>query len=201
MHDSRQPVSAVHSTRGRGGDGKSVYLSGALPALIGPSNVSSVKLDGFGGNQFALNDTIGKALNVDPDVNQGAKFNEGLFKSFAVGERVQFELKGKEPLSMRPTAKVALGWNTRPRIRDKSQGIWRRMLLVGFEQVCPENKRVASMDTEWYWQNSGELPGIFNWGIRGLRRLYIQGGFTVSEAMRKRITRIPIRPGSRFWVH
>lgn len=185
--ETGNPFQRFLAVEGDGGTGKSVLLSGVLPALIGPQNVSHVKLDGFGGNQFVLSDTIGKALNVDADANQNAKFNEGLFKSFAVGERVQFELKGRDPISMRPTAKVALGWNTRPRIRDKSQGLWRRMLLVGFDHPVPEEKKIASMDTEQFWIQSGELPGIFNWAIDGLRRLHRQRGFTITEAMKTRI--------------
>ncbi len=169
---------------GDGGTGKSVLLSGVLTAMLGKQNVSSVKLDGFGGNQFSLIDAIGKAANIDPDVNQNAKFNEGMFKQFAVGERMQFEPKGVNPFSCIPTAKVILGWNNRPRIRDASDGLWRRMLLVGYENKIPEGSRIIGMDRPDWWECSGELPGIFNWALEGLRRLFDQGGFTVSQAMR-----------------
>ncbi|PHQ34320.1 phage/plasmid primase, P4 family [Rhodopirellula bahusiensis] len=172
---------------GDGGTGKSVLLSGIYTALVGVQNTSNIKLDGFGGNQFALINSVGKALNVDPDANESAKINEGLFKQFCIGERLQFEGKNGQPFSMSPTAKCVFGWNHRPRIRDASDGLWRRMLLVGFDQKVSEEEKIVGMETPEWWVRSGELAGVFNWALAGLKRLFEQGGFTISKAMRTKV--------------
>lgn len=173
---------------GDGGTGKSVCAA-ALTAFIGVNNISNVSLDGFGGNQFSLTDTIGKSLNIDSDTNERARFNIGLFKKFSTGERFQVEYKGVDPMSVEATAKVMLIWNNRPGFSDASNGLWRRMLLAKFERIVPENRKILSMDKPWYWIQSGELPGMLNWALDGLRRLFRQGGFTTTDAMQIAIDR------------
>jgi phage/plasmid-associated DNA primase len=37
------------------------------------------------------------------------------------------------------------------------------------------------MDSADWWEQSGELPGIFNWALQGLWRLRMQKQFTASE--------------------
>jgi putative DNA primase/helicase len=37
------------------------------------------------------------------------------------------------------------------------------------------------MDHEDWWRDSGELPGMFNWAVRGLHRLYKNDEFTVPK--------------------
>ena len=72
-------------------------------------------------------------------------------------------------------------WNNRPRIRDKSDGIWRRMILVPFRIRIEDNEIVRGMDDPDWWIESGELPGILKWAILGLARLLDQNKFTSSQ--------------------
>jgi phage/plasmid-associated DNA primase len=73
--------------------------------------------------------------------------------------------------------------NNRPRFRDQSRGIWRRMLLIPWRVEIDTGMKIKGMDKVKWWQKSGELPGILRWAIVGLARLRAQNGFTESEVM------------------
>jgi P4 family phage/plasmid primase-like protien len=152
---------------GPGGNGKSVLLAG-LRAMLGAGNISTVPLEGFG-QRFAMAETLGKLANVCPEVGELDKTCEGVLKSFIGGDSMLFEKKGKDPFTARPTARLVIATNNIPRFVDRSEGIWRRLLIVPMEFVIPASERTPGMDKEEFW--SAELPGILNWALEGLKRL------------------------------
>ena len=166
---------------GEGGNGKSVYIA-ALTAMLGPENVATVPLEKFG-DRFSLTSTLGKLLNAAGDCGDLDRAAEGDLKSFTAGDRMFFDRKGIAGINCAPTARLMLACNNRPRFGDRSQGIWRRMLLVPWEVEITKEERIRGMDKVEWWQTSGELPGIFRWALVGLARLRAQGGFTESEKM------------------
>lgn len=161
---------------GEGQNGKTVYFA-AMTAMLGEDNVSHVTLENFGG-RFELGTTIGKAANISGDAGEIDMVAEGVVKQFTGGDIMQFDRKNLSPISVRPTAKLMCAWNSRPRVRDKSMGLWRRMILVPFTREIPPEHRVFGMDRPGWWIDEGEAPGILLWAIVGLHRLRQQGDFT-----------------------
>lgn len=162
---------------GEGANGKSVYLD-ILEATIGPDNASHVPLELFGG-RFQLGPTIGKLANIAAEVGDLDKQSEGLFKAFVSGDAVPIDRKNREPIHARPTARVTIATNTKPRWADRSEGIWRRQIICPFDVRIAEDKQDRTLartiiDTE--------LPGVFLWAIAGLHRLRQQGRFTQVSA-------------------
>lgn len=164
---------------GEGANGKSVYFA-ALEAMLGVDNVSHVPLEVFG-DRFSKTQTLGKLANIAPDAGEIEKQSEGNLKSFTAGERMMFDRKGIDAIEAYPTARLMVGCNVRPRFADKSDGIWRRMILIPLMVQVPESKRVPNMDKCWWWEQSGELPAILMWAIAGLARLREQGRFSTSK--------------------
>jgi phage/plasmid-associated DNA primase len=99
-----------------------------------------------------------------------------------------------------PTARLILATNNLPRFTDKTSGIWRRMLLMPFRVVVPEADRVHGMDKPEWWHQQGELPGILNWAIDGLRRLRQNGRFTTSNLCNRELAayRVDCNPAALF---
>ena len=161
---------------GEGSNGKSVYSAG-ISAMLGLDNVSNVSLECFSG-RFDLSDTLGKLANIVGDVGEIDKVSEGRLKSFTSGDRMFFDRKGIRGVTTIPTARLMMACNNRPRFSDRSQGIWRRMLLVPWRIEIPESERIIGMDKPDWWLRSGELPGMFNWAVHGLARLRQQKCFT-----------------------
>jgi P4 family phage/plasmid primase-like protien len=113
-----------------------------------------------------------------PDVGEIDKTSEGTLKSFIAGDVMPFEKKFKHPFTARPTARIMLATNNVPNFSDKSDGIWRHLLLLPLTVQIPEEEKVPGMLEPGWWRERGELPGILNWALDGLRRLRSRGRFT-----------------------
>jgi|GEM_PF-896120 phage/plasmid primase, P4 family, C-terminal domain len=163
---------------GEGSNGKSVYCA-AISAMLGAENCSHIPLEKFG-ERFDLTQTIGKLVNICADVGEIDKAAEGQLKGFTSGDVMFFDRKKISGVECLPTARLVLSFNNRPRFSDRSQGVWRRMLLIPWNIQITEDERIPNMDKGWWWQRQGELPGILNWAIEGLHRLRAQGRFTAS---------------------
>jgi putative DNA primase/helicase len=185
---------------GKGGNGKTVYFA-AMRAMLGNENVSSVALENFGG-RFDLSTTLGKAANICGDVGEIDAVCEGALKQFTGGDAMTFDRKGLSPLEMIPTAKLMMAWNLRPRFKDRSAGVWRRMILVPFEKEVEDSRRIAGMDSYKFWLSSGEVPAILRWAIEGLDRLKTMGRFTRSKVCEKAAAeyRLESNPANDFLV-
>jgi P4 family phage/plasmid primase-like protien len=162
---------------GEGANGKGVFFE-VVQALVGTENCSQVGLARFG-NPFALYATLGKVVNATNESSHIIEEEaESILKSFVAGDRFTFERKFREPVQAVPTAKIMISTNALPRFTDKTQGIWRRILLVPFDRTIPEEQQVKGLAGEII---ATELPGVFNWALEGLRRLNRAGGFTLPE--------------------
>jgi P4 family phage/plasmid primase-like protien len=169
---------------GEGGNGKSVVLA-ALEAVVGADNVSGVPFEMFG-QQFMIHQTLGKLVNVCPEVGTMNRTCEGTLKAFVTGDRMMFERKGQDPFSARPTARLVIATNSLPRFTDKSDGIWRRLVPIRFNVRIPVDQQITGMDQPDYWKDQGELPGLLNWALEGLDRLRRNGWkFTVPAECRE----------------
>lgn len=164
---------------GEGSNGKSVYCA-AIGAMLGLENCSHIPLEQFG-DRFAKTQTIGKLVNICADVGELDKMAEGFLKSFTSGDVMFFDRKGIAAVECAPTARLMFACNNRPRFTDRSAGIWRRMLIVPWTVEITREERVPNMDKAWWWEQQGEMPGIFWWALKGLARLRQQGRFTESR--------------------
>jgi putative DNA primase/helicase len=68
-----------------------------------------------------------------------------------------------------------------PKTTESTEGFFRRFLIIPFNEFIPPEDRNYRMNTAEFWEESGELPGILNFVIAGLKRLLANNGFTKSE--------------------
>jgi putative DNA primase/helicase len=179
---------------GPGGNGKGVVLN-ILTALLGASNVSSLGLEVFS-HTHGLEQTLGKLVNITGDVGELDKVAEGTLKLFTGCDMVYFNPKYKHPFSAYATARIIIATNVRPPFRDRSDGIWRRLVLLLFLVTIPEEQQNKNLADEL----KAELPGILNWAIQGAKRLRRQRVFTEPPASReaKSEYRLECNPAQAF---
>ena len=170
---------------GEGNNGKSVIL-GCLEAMLGLDNVSHVPLEKFA-DRFSLTQTLGKLANIVSEMPELDKAAEGTLKTFVSGERMTFDRKHLDPIEAIPTARLAFATNNLPRFSDRSNGVWRRLVLQVCNATIPAGKRVLGMDKAAWWTRSGELPGILAWALEGLKRLRQTNRFTQPATCRTAI--------------
>lgn len=183
---------------GRGGNGKSVYHAG-IRAIIGEKNVSGVPLESFE-DRFAKSVTLGKLVNISGDAPELDALAEGVIKGFVSGDPMMFDRKNLPPIQAKPTARLMIACNQLPRIRDRTEGIWRRMLLSEWNHTISPENRISGMDESDWWIKSGEVPGMFNWALDGLKRLRKRGRFPPVSAMDKALTvhKLDCNPAKQF---
>lgn len=157
---------------GEGNNGKSLVCN-TLTELLGPENVSGVPLEAFG-SRFGLYPTLGKLANVVPEVGELDRVAEGVLKAFTGGDYMTYDRKNRDPIQERPTARLIISTNNLPRFSDRSQGVWRRILLLPFQVNLPPEE----VDLNLADKLRVELPGIFIWALAGLMRLRRRGRFT-----------------------
>jgi P4 family phage/plasmid primase-like protien len=161
---------------GEGANGKSVVLR-ILAALLGSENIVSIQLDKLG-ERFQPGRLRGKVANIVSDLEDTDKAAEGLLKMLVSQEEISGEHKNQTPFTFVPKARHTFSTNAFPRFRDRSNGLWRRLLLFVFNNVVPEDQQNIRLADEIVER---ELAGIFNWALAGVRRLQENGRFSESE--------------------
>ena len=164
---------------GEGANGKSAFIAG-MEAIVGEEAAAHIPLENFA-DRFSLATTIGKLINVSPDVGELDKVAEGHLKSFVAGEKLYFDRKGLSGVQAYPTARLTMACNMRPRFSDRSSGLWRRMILVRFEHIIDEDQRIMNLDKPWWWTQSGELSGMLNWALYGAYNYIKRGSLKIPQ--------------------
>jgi putative DNA primase/helicase len=166
---------------GIGANGKSV-LCLIITLLLGEENVSHCSIDAFlPQGKFRLAETSEKLANISEEIDEMDSIPTGQLKQYIGGSPIMFEKKYKSPKKDFPTARLIFATNTLPSFKDSSDGMWRRVLIIWFKKqflnARQQDKRLSQKE---FWIESGELPGIFNWALKGLKRL-IENDWCFSE--------------------
>jgi putative DNA primase/helicase len=157
---------------GGGANGKSVLLA-VLAALLGPEHICAVQPSQFD-NKFQRGHLFGKLANIITEIAQGAEIADDKLKSLVSGEVTTAEHKFKDPFDFVPFATHWFGTNHLPHTRDFSDAVFRRAIVLTFNNKFEGNNR----DVHLIKKLKAELPGILNVALCGLRRLIENGAFT-----------------------
>lgn len=162
---------------GKGRNGKSTFLDAIREMCGGRENVSSVSLSEFG-DKFKMASMIDKIANISGEMGDIEKIPEERLKAVIGGDHIEVEKKFKDSQSMRLTSKMMFSANDVPRFRDRTLGLWRKLLVVEFSVTIPE----GSEDSRLSIKLKDEISGIFNWALVGLKRLVERGRFEEPES-------------------
>lgn len=173
---------------GDGANGKGVFFE-IIELMLGRENVSHLPLAAFG-DRFALAPTLGKLANMSSESSADlTAFGENVLKSYTAGDAMTFDRKYREPVECVPTAKVMIATNDLPRIEDKTQGIWRRMIFVPFNKTFSESQQ----DKHLAEKLSANMSGVFKWALKGIDLLKEYNGFITPEKSRQALAEYQLR--------
>ena len=152
---------------GEAGAGKSVLLLVLNDILLGKENVSNVTWQALN-EGFKSAELFGKLANIFADLPTKNIDDNGIFKALVGEDYLTVERKNKNPFSFQPYARLLFSCNTIPRnYGDKSEGFYRRLIIIRFTHAVPESKR----DPDLLDKFRAEADGIFLWALEGLQRL------------------------------
>ncbi len=156
---------------GEAAAGKSVLLRVINEILLGRENVSNVSWQALN-ERFKPAELFGKLANIFADLPTKNIDDNGIFKALVGEDYLTVERKNKNPFSFQSYARLLFSCNTIPRnYGDKSEGFYRRLIIIRFKHAVPQNKR----DPHLVEKFSSEADGIFNFALEGLKRLMNQG--------------------------
>lgn len=156
---------------GEGGTGKGTFIN-VLSSLIGKDNYCTVPLAKLA-DRFGLAPLTQKLLNLVgemPTMPENWKTSdvEGMFKAITSGDDIPVEVKYESGYNARAIARMIFATNRLPDFTDRSAGVWDRIRIIPFNQRF---RNTAAQNPHLSAELCEELPGIFNWALRGLAQL------------------------------
>jgi P4 family phage/plasmid primase-like protien len=159
---------------GTGANGKSTLLH-ILRSLAGdyahhcrPEVFTAKRNDSQG---FELVSLVGARVVSASETGSGRRLDEALVKEMTGGEPITCAPKYGDFFSFQPVFKPLLATNHKPEIRGVDEGIWRRLLLLPFTVTIPEGERDGDLPCKL----DGELSGILNWTLQGVKEFLAAG--------------------------
>lgn len=159
--------------QGEGANGKSVAM-GVLKNLIGERNWSAVPLEALDKNHM-LKPLEGKLVNFSTEWTHIESAAINLLKAISGGDPVHINPKNRDGYDLLLPTRFVITTNDPPRLSDRTEAIWRRLLTVPFTVTIPVEER-RPLDV-FVTDLCGEMPGILMWSLEGLHRLMRQGAF------------------------
>jgi P4 family phage/plasmid primase-like protien len=150
------------------------------------------------GDRFGLATFFGAAGWVRDDaVNEGDRLDPQKFKTIVTGEAIDVERKNRAAVRVELAIPVVLTANSLPASRDASDAVFNRSLVVDLANVISEKaaviaRREAGLPPgvllgDWLFDQEG--PGILNWALAGLDRLFERGEFAIPPPVAASIQR------------
>ncbi len=121
---------------GNGRNGKSMFLD-MIRNWLGDDNCSSLALEDLS-HQFKPAELVGKMVNIGDDSGHNLLDNTAIFKKLVTGDSITIERKNVNPFKFRNKAKMIFAANTLPPTTDKSEGFFRRCVVIPFNAVYRE---------------------------------------------------------------
>lgn len=135
-------------------------------------------------------------LNQSADLPKFGSVADGDMKSIVSGDGVEVSPKHKPSHTIRPYARLMVATNHLPPSNDASEGYFRRLIILPFNNLVPANDR----DLRLLERLLTETNGIIAWAVRGLYELLERGSFTIpsSSADIARAYRAEVSPIKMF---
>ncbi|MDJ0395457.1 phage/plasmid primase, P4 family [Rhodococcus sp. G-MC3] len=134
-----------------------------------------------GGSTTGQADLFGKRFVVASETKAGKTLDERTVKQLTGGDTITARKLYKDNFSFVPSHTIFFAMNDRPTISDSSYGMWRRVLLVPWEQrVEPgrQDKDKAQRIVE------KEGPGVLAWAVEGFQKWHRDSDLVVPSAVR-----------------
>lgn len=160
----REHVLPIHY--GGGGNGKSV-LTDAVLHVLGeyaqkiPTEVVLAKTQDAHPTERAT--LRGLRFAACSETSRGRALDEAQVKDLTGGEPISARLMYGDWFTFAPTHTLWLSTNNKPRIRETSNGIWRRVLLIPWTVQIPEGEQDGALPEKL----RAEAAGILRWIVDG----------------------------------
>jgi putative DNA primase/helicase len=160
---------------GVGANGKSTFVE-VIRALLGDyaqsADFGTFLARDSAGVRNDLARLVGARLVSAVEMSRGGRLDEAVVKQVTGGDMITARFLFREHFEFRPAFKLVLVANHKPRIRGTDYAIWRRVRLVPFDVIIPEDERDPLLQEKII---TTELSGVLNWALEGCRMWQAEG--------------------------
>lgn len=158
---------AFFSLEGDGANGKNVFIEPIMHMLgsYATTAQSALLIKGREEHPTIIADLVGKRLVFVDEVPQGKQVDVERIKTLTGSDVLKARFMAKDFFSFPAHLKLWIAGNEQPRIKDGSDGIWRRMKRILFEAKVTDDRKIADYGRILF---NEEASGILNWCLAGL---------------------------------
>jgi len=164
-HTHEQCIFIPH---GEGSNGKSVLIKTIEYILADyathcPADALMISNKGKGGVNNEIARLRGSRFVAAVETDENVRLSESLIKQLTGGDTVTARFLYGEYFDFSPTFKIWLACNHRPKIFGTDHGIWRRIKLIPFNVIIPDEEQDKALTEKL----QAEAKGILAWAVRG----------------------------------
>ena len=167
-------IEALIIAYGDGNNGKSTFWN-TIARVLGSyaETISSeVLIAGKKNNaKHEMAETRARRLLIAGENDEGVRLSTSSTKQLASTDKIAAEKKYKDPFSFTPSHTLVLYTNHLPRVGAMDTGIWRRLIVIPFEQII-----TPSVDIKNYADHLYEKAGgaVLAWIMEGARAIHAE---------------------------
>nr|WP_301335256.1 DNA primase family protein [Methylobacterium fujisawaense] len=182
------PIQHLMFHYGLGANGKSVFLE-TVTRVLGPSLAVGLPRESIvggserssGGASPDIVRLYGKRFVRILEVAGNQALQEDMIKRLTGGEKIPVRALYRGFFEFANFAKAHMSGNDFPRVDGQDNGIWRRLLVVHWDQTIPEGERGDFEAVVGRFVRQ-EGPGILNWMIEGVCD-YLTHGLVIAPSV------------------
>jgi phage/plasmid-associated DNA primase len=152
-----------------------------LISFIGKENITTKAPQEFSDDPYALAYLYGKSADICGDIGS-EPLNTTILKRASGMDILNGQYKYGHAFDFLNHAKFVFATNLPPPIKDRSLGIWNRLIFIDFQNKFPLGGPNTIVDYVNQLATPDELSGLFNWALIGLQRLKKNGRVTFNTS-------------------
>jgi putative DNA primase/helicase len=170
---------------GTGANGKGTLRDAIMAAFgdyaieVDPAILMESKHERHGAFKMRLR---GARLAFCSETEKGRKFAEATMKRLVGGDPIEANLMHKNPITFDPSHTLIMLTNHLPAVSGDDPAVWRRILVVPFDVVIPEEERDGDLPERL----KKAAPAVLGWVYDGWLDYQERGGLNPPEAVRVR---------------
>ena len=171
---------------GNGANGKSKFLE-MIMNWVGHDNCSSLALEDLS-ERFRTSQLVGKIANIGDDSGSDLLKNTAIFKKIVTGDSITVEYKHGQPFSFNNKAKLLFSANNLPPSSDKSDGFFRRMIIIPFNAVFRPGMARYDPNIGEKLSTEEARSYLLNIAIRSAQKILLHNRIEIPEEVKKMVS-------------
>ena len=188
------PIHRLFCFIGSGSNGKSCFLR-LIEKFVGTENICATELETLLRSRFEITKLHKKLVCLMGETNFSELSQTSIIKKLTGQDSIGFEYKNKNPFEDKNYAKIIIATNNLPSTNDKTEGFYRRWLIIDFNNKFEETKEILNDIPLEEYQSLASRSVILLNGLLKERKFSNEG--SVEERMKRYEEKS--NPFEKFW--